>query len=102
MITLLDPDIIFTGGIKCFWKQAEVLFRASIDAGYFRGKTYFNHLHRDWQDGKTVSVRFTGHAQQDRILKTYRIVTKCYEGRVDYRDSICAYLLSLVVLEPES
>ena len=102
MLELIDPDIIFTGGIACFWKQAEVLLQASFKAGFFHGKTYFNTLHADWLAGKTVTIRFNDCPQQDKLMRTYLLISQQYQGRRDYRDSICAYLLSLIILEPES
>lgn len=102
MLNLLDPDIINRGGIRCFWKQADVLLQMAFKAGYFHGKTYYNRLHTDWRAGKTVNVIFTECPQQDRILATYRVISVCHPGRIDHRDAICAYLLSLIIREPES
>jgi hypothetical protein len=102
MIVLIDPDIIKRGGIRIFWNQAEVLLKRAHELGYFHGKTYHNQLHTDLMNGLAREIRFSDCIQQPRILETYRIISIQYAGRQDYRDAICSYLLSLIVIIPTS
>jgi hypothetical protein len=102
MIELMNPDIIGRGGVRLFWNQAEVLLKTAHRLGYFHGKTYHNQLHDDLMKGEAREMRFSGCIQQARILETYRLISLQYTGRQDYRDAICSYLLSLIVIIPTS
>jgi RNase P/RNase MRP subunit p30 len=102
MIELLNPDVIGRGSVRMFWRQAEVLLQTAHRLGYFHGKTYYNQLHDDLMNGKEREMRFNECVQQARILETYRLISIQYTGRQDYRDAICSYLLSLIVIIPTS
>jgi len=102
MIDLLNPDIIGRGGVKLWKRQADVLLIEAHKAGYFHGKTYYNRLHSELMTGAKLTIRFFEHQQKDRILETYYIIARNYEGKPDHRDAICSYLLSMIVVEPNS